>query len=204
MFTQASSSKRQASQMDTSQEWDRDELLKRLSMLTLQAAQKHRMVDAILLCTWKISAKASLATSMRRIGDEYHKKTKGKKGHTEGLPAWHLWGAMVKDLSEIEVDAEKLPEVHKARQVVHAQMVSLTKPEMVADIIEVCTAKPCFDKEWVMIRYRIKEERSDQHRLLGQAVDIMMRAAGALKQEGQAPASHNEREVQKALDQMSK
>ena len=88
-------------------------------------------------------------------------------------------GVLLRVLAEAEIEAQlSTPEVTEARQLVQTQMAALTKPAMVADMIEVCTAKPCFDKAWVMIRYRIRQEGSETNQLMARAMMVMMRAAG--------------------------
>lgn len=86
-----------------------DDVVKQLAIVTaklgLSNAQAVRLLKACTLKTYLMPKSNPFCIAGTEAGTNYHHLTKGKKGHTEGLPECHIFASLINAAIEVAATA---------------------------------------------------------------------------------------------------
>jgi len=180
---------------------DKDLLL--LAKGVMQACQNARISLGITTSAGHIKTSSSVITSMKQAGAKYHTLTKGKKGHTQGIPAWWHWAALIRAASNIDVSGAEAPVLEAATNL-KTYMATVNSIWDLKGKVLHCARKTCKEKdtegeEIDIIEVAVVEELKPMR---DAAIAICEWKYKFKQLWGAAPPSGLEKEIQKMINRL--
>ena len=163
--------------------------------LGLANAQAVRMLMSVAFVSYLVPTANSIVQAAVKAGRAYNDATKGKSGHGLGHPYPHIWAAMVTAALKTKSDGLDGP---KAILLRHSE--ECKSSALLFKVVAQCRVKRCLEGERHAVMIAAGVDGSE----VVQAMMTIIEKEGGLRCWGMAPATGQEREAQKLIDQLTK